>query len=101
MKKQEIQNEKNSCSQSATYYSLSKLVTCNRSSSSETQQVSSKLEKVPRSIQGEKSRKDTASSVKQVFNNKSLSMSPKGGRNQVSGRVSFPCWLATPVANAP
>ena len=28
--------------------------------------------------------------------------SPKmGGRNQVSGRVSVPCWLATPVANAP
>ena len=27
--------------------------------------------------------------------------SPKGGRNQVSGRVSVPCWHATPVANAP
>ena len=27
--------------------------------------------------------------------------SPKGGRNQVSGSVSVPCWLATPVANAP
>ena len=27
--------------------------------------------------------------------------SPKGGRNQVSGRVSVPCWLATPVAYAP
>ena len=25
----------------------------------------------------------------------------KGGRNQVSGRVSVPYWLATPVANAP
>ena len=23
------------------------------------------------------------------------------GRNQVSGRVSVPCWHATPVANAP
>ena len=23
------------------------------------------------------------------------------GRNRVSGRVSVPCWLATPVANAP
>ena len=23
-----------------------------------------------------------------------------GGRNQVSGRVSVPCWHATPVANA-
>ena len=26
---------------------------------------------------------------------------PKWGRNQVSGRVSVPCWHATPVANAP
>ena len=25
----------------------------------------------------------------------------KGGRNQVSERVSAPCWLATPIANAP
>ena len=24
-----------------------------------------------------------------------------GGRNQVSGRVSVPCWHATPVENAP
>ena len=24
-----------------------------------------------------------------------------GGRNQVSGRVSVPCWHVTPVANAP
>ena len=23
------------------------------------------------------------------------------GRNQVSGRINFPCWHATPVANAP
>ena len=28
-------------------------------------------------------------------------MSQNGGRNQVSGRVSVPCWHATPVANAP
>ena len=28
-------------------------------------------------------------------------MSQNGGRNQVSGRVSTPCWHATPVANAP
>ena len=27
--------------------------------------------------------------------------SQNGGRNQVSGRVSVPCWHATPVANAP
>ena len=26
---------------------------------------------------------------------------PKGGRDQVSGRVSVPCWHATSVANAP
>ena len=25
----------------------------------------------------------------------------KGGRNQVSGRISVPCWHVTPVANAP
>ena len=24
-----------------------------------------------------------------------------GGANQVSGRVSVPCWHATPIANAP
>ena len=28
-------------------------------------------------------------------------MSHNGGCNQVSGRVSVPCWHATPVANAP
>ena len=26
---------------------------------------------------------------------------PQWGRNQVSGRVSVPCWHATPVAHAP
>ena len=26
---------------------------------------------------------------------------PKGGRNQVSGRVSVPCWHAIPVTNVP
>ena len=31
----------------------------------------------------------------------SISKSQNGGRNQVSGRVSVPCWQATPVANAP
>ena len=35
------------------------------------------------------------------LNNWSISKSQNGGRNQVSGRVSVPCWLATPVANAP
>ena len=58
-----------------------------------------KIEKVPKSIQGEEPRKDTASSVKLVS---TIGASfQKGECNQVSGRVSFPCWLATPVANAP
>ena len=35
------------------------------------------------------------------LNDWSISKSQNGGRNQVSGRVSAPCWLATPVANAP
>ena len=35
------------------------------------------------------------------LNNWSTSKSHNGGRNQVSGRVSVPCWHATPVANAP
>ena len=35
------------------------------------------------------------------LNNWSISKSQNGGRNQVSGRVSVPCWHATPVANAP
>ena len=35
------------------------------------------------------------------LNNWSISKSLNGGRNQVSGRVSVPCWHATPVANAP
>ena len=55
----------------------------------------SKIEKVPRGIKGESREKDMASSVYW-----SISKSPKGGRNQISGKVSFPCWLATPVANA-
>ena len=33
--------------------------------------------------------------------NWSISKSQNGGWNQVSGRVSVPCWHATPVANAP
>ena len=35
------------------------------------------------------------------LNNWSTSKSHNGGRNQVSGKVSVPCWHATPVANAP
>ena len=46
------------------------------------------------------------SSYKALFeesglNNWSTNKSHNGGRNQVSGRVSVPCWHATPVANAP
>ena len=45
-----------------------------------------KIEKVPRGIQCEKSRIDTASSVKLVS---TIRKSPKGGggRNQVSGNI--------------
>ena len=34
------------------------------------------------------------------LNNWSISKSQNGERSQVSGRVSAPCWHATPVANA-
>ena len=61
----------------------------------------SKIEKVPRGIQGEKSRESYGKFGKTGFIIWSISKSPKGGRNQVSGRVSVPCWIATPVANAP
>ena len=63
------------------------------------QPVTSKIEKVPRGIRGEKSSKDMASSRNLV--NWSISRSQNGGRNQMSGRVSVPCWHATPIANAP
>ena len=59
----------------------------------------SKTEKVPRGIRGEKSRHGKFEEF--VLNNWSISKSQNGGRNQVSGRVSVPCWHATPVANAP
>ena len=58
--------------------------------------------KVPRGIQGEKSSKDMASS-RNLVSTIGAQESPKKGEgwNQVSGRVSIPCWHATPVANAP
>ena len=59
--------------------------------------VQGKIEKVARGIQGEKTRQVRESGV----NNSNISKSPIGGRNQVSGRVSVPCFHATPVANAP
>ena len=61
--------------------------------------VESKIEKVPRGIRGEKSSKDMAS-LRNLVSTIGV-LSQNGGRNQVSGRVSVPCWLATPVANAP
>ena len=60
-----------------------------------------KIEKVARSIQGDKSRKDMASSVKLVSSIGAYASPKKGGRNHVSGRISVPCWRATPVANDP
>ena len=63
--------------------------------------VISKIEKVPRGIRGEKSSKNMASS-RNLFSTIGAQASPTmEGRNQVSGRVSVPCWHATPVANAP
>ena len=55
--------------------------------------IKGKLEKVPRGIQGEKSSKDMASSRNLVstIGDKQV---PKWG-DQVSGRVSVPCWLAS------
>ena len=35
------------------------------------------------------------------LNNFSINKSKKGGRKKVPGRVSVPCWHATPVANVP
>ena len=52
------------------------------------------IKKVPRDIQGEKTRKDPASSENWP---KQLEHNPQKGQNQVSGRVF--CWHATPVAN--
>ena len=65
----------------------------------------SKLEKIPRGIRGERSIKYMASS-RNLVSTTGAQTSPKtakgdGGRNQVSERVILPCWLATPVANAP
>ena len=61
----------------------------------------SKIEKATRGISGEKSRKDTASLVKVVSTIGTQASPQKGERNQVSGRISVPCWHVTPVAIAP
>ena len=63
--------------------------------------VISKIEKVPRGIRGEKSRKDIASSRNLVSTTGSHASPKMGVRNKVSGRASAPCWRATSVANAP
>ena len=69
--------------------------------SSFTVYIEGKIEKVPRGIRGEKSSKDMASSRNLVSTIGAQASPTMGGRNQVSGRVSVPCWHATPVANAP
>ena len=61
--------------------------------------VIDKIEKVPRGIRGEKSSKDMASSRNLVSTIGAQASPTMVGRNQVSGRVSVPCWHATPVAN--
>ena len=63
--------------------------------------IQSKIEKVPRGIRVENSSKDMASSRNLVSTIGAPASSKMGGRNQVSGRVSVPCWHATPIANAP
>ena len=62
-----------------------------------------KIEKVPRGIRGEKSSKDMASSRNLVstIGAQATPIMGGGGRNQVSGRISVPCWHATPVAVTP
>ena len=58
----------------------------------------SKIEKVPKGIQGEMSSKEMASS-RNLVSTFGAKASPKGGRNQVPGSV--PCCHAAPVSNAP
>ena len=55
------------------------------------QRWSEQIEKIPRVIQGEKSRKIYGKFGKTGLINWSINKSQKGERNQVSGRVSFPC----------
>ena len=61
----------------------------------------SKIEKVPRGIQGEKSSKDMASSRNLVSTIGAQASPKKGGRNQVFGRVRVPCLHATPRFKCP
>ena len=63
--------------------------------------ITSKIEKVPRGIRGEKWSKDMASSRNLVSTIGAQASPTMVGRNRVSGMVSVPCWHATPVANAP
>ena len=56
--------------------------------------VIGKIEKLPRGIQGEKLSKDMASS-RNLVSTIGAQSSYKKGKNQVSGRVSVPCWVAT------
>ena len=63
--------------------------------------VARQIGKVPRGIRGEKSSKDMASSRNLVSTIGAQASPTMVGRNQVSGRVSVPCWHATPVANDP
>ena len=57
----------------------------------------SKIQKVPRGIQGEKSSKDMVSSRNLV----STIEAQAGPKRRTEKRVSVPCWCVTPVANAP
>ena len=61
----------------------------------------SKIEKVPRGIRGEKSSKDMASSRNLVSTIGALASPKMADGTRCPGRVSVPCWHATPVANAP
>ena len=56
----------------------------------------SNIVKVPRGIQGEKSREDTTSSGK-LASTIRAQVSPHRGQNQVFERVSVPCWHVPPL----
>ena len=66
-----------------------------------SRRVRSKTVKVPKGNRGEKLSKDMATSKNLVLTIGAQASPKMEGRNQVSGRVSGPCWHARPVAKAP
>ena len=70
-----------------------------RTSGAPCDTLSKQVEKV-HVQRGKKSSKDMASSRNLVSIIGAVASPKMGGRNKVSGRVSVPCWYATPVAIA-